>query len=116
MEGRSAERGGVGMRLEASGPSVSWVPSPGGARGPRRAPRAPRGGGGSCATPRGGGAPCRPPRHVKPPPFFQFKPPDVWTTLELTIRADGTSDFALAGASMFPRHWVYDAEGKLAAK
>jgi hypothetical protein len=40
----------------------------------------------------------------------------VWTTLALTIRADGTSAFELVGASTFPRHWVYDEEGKLAAK
>jgi Cyclic nucleotide-binding domain len=64
----------------------------------------------------GGRAPLPAPRHVKHPPFFQLKPPDVWTTLALTIRADGTSDVDLLGASKFPRHWVYDAEGKLVAK
>jgi hypothetical protein len=64
----------------------------------------------------GGRAPIPAPRHVKHPPFFQLKPPDVWTTLALTIRADGTSSFELVGASTFPRHWVYDEEGKLAAK
>ena len=32
------------------------------------------------------------------------------------IRPDGSSDFELVGASSFPRHWVYDREGKLAAK
>ncbi len=64
----------------------------------------------------GGRAPLPAPRRVKHPPFFQLKPPDVWTTLVLTIRADGTADFELAGASRFPRHWIYDAEGKLAAK
>jgi hypothetical protein len=40
----------------------------------------------------------------------------VWTTLALTIRADGTSSFEVLGASKFPRHWVYDGEGKIAAK
>ncbi len=40
----------------------------------------------------------------------------MWTTLALTMRADGTSDFEVLGASKFPRHWVYDAEGKVAAK
>ena len=40
----------------------------------------------------------------------------VWTTLALTIRADGTSSFEVLGASKFPRHWIYDAEGKIAAK
>jgi hypothetical protein len=56
------------------------------------------------------------PRRVKHPPFVQFKAPTVWTTLALTIRADGTSDFAVQGASKFPRHWVYDHDGHLAAK
>jgi Cyclic nucleotide-binding domain len=42
--------------------------------------------------------------------------PPAWTTLSLTLRADGTSEHALAGASAFPRHWVYDADGRLAAK
>jgi hypothetical protein len=64
----------------------------------------------------GGRAPLPAPRHVKHPPFFRLKPPDVWTTLALTIRSDGTSDFEVVGASKFPRHWVFDAEGKLAAK
>ncbi|HEX9467810.1 MAG TPA: cyclic nucleotide-binding domain-containing protein [Acidimicrobiia bacterium] len=56
------------------------------------------------------------PRRVKHPPFVQFKAPTVWTTLALTIRADGTSSFELLGASAFPRHWVYDADANLAAK
>jgi hypothetical protein len=56
------------------------------------------------------------PRHVKHPPFFQLAAPTAWTTLALTIRTDGTSAFELVGASRFPRHWIYDAEGKLAAK
>jgi hypothetical protein len=64
----------------------------------------------------GGRAPLPAPRHVKHPPFFRLKPPDVWTTLALTIRVDGSSDYEIVGASKFPRHWVFDAEGKLAAK
>ena len=56
------------------------------------------------------------PRRVKHPPFVQFKAPTVWTTLALTIHADGTSSFEVLGASKFPRHWVYDDDGKLAAK
>jgi hypothetical protein len=64
----------------------------------------------------GGRAPLPAPRTVRHPPFFQLKAPDVWTTLELTIRADGTSAFEVAGASKFPRHWIYDASGALAAK
>jgi hypothetical protein len=56
------------------------------------------------------------PRRVPRPPFVQFRAPLVWTTLALTIDADGSSSFELTGASAFPRHWVYDNEGKLAAK
>jgi hypothetical protein len=56
------------------------------------------------------------PRRVKHPPFLQFRAPTVWTTLALTIRADGTTSFEVLGASKFPRHWVYDAEQKIAAK
>ena len=56
------------------------------------------------------------PRHVPRPPFVQFRAPLVWTTLKLTINADGSSEYELVGASQFPRHWVYDQEGKLAAK
>jgi hypothetical protein len=42
--------------------------------------------------------------------------PAAWTTLALTLHADGRSDLALAGASPFPRHWIYDHDGKLVAK
>jgi hypothetical protein len=56
------------------------------------------------------------PRRVKHPPFVQFRAPTVWTTLALTVRADGTSSFEVVGASKFPRHWVYDADGKISAK
>jgi len=41
--------------------------------------------------------------------------PAAWTTLALTIHADGTSSQALTGASPFPRHWVYDQDGRLIA-
>jgi hypothetical protein len=56
------------------------------------------------------------PRRVPRPPFVQFRAPLVWTTVALTIAADGSSAFELVGASPFPRHWVYDSAGKLAAK
>jgi hypothetical protein len=52
------------------------------------------------------------PRPVKRRPWVQFWPSIAWSTLELTINADGTSSGGLAGASPFPRHWVYDATGK----
>lgn len=56
------------------------------------------------------------PRAVKRPPFIQYFAPTVWTTLELTINADGTHSGALTGASGFPRHWVFDDGGELVAK
>ncbi|MDQ6839002.1 MAG: cyclic nucleotide-binding domain-containing protein [Actinomycetota bacterium] len=56
------------------------------------------------------------PRRVKHPPFVQIVAPLAWSTLALTIRADGTSDWEMLGASPFPRHWIYDHTGALAAK
>lgn len=56
------------------------------------------------------------PRAVKRKPFVQFWPSIAWSTLELTINADGTSSRGLAGASPFPRHWVYDDNGTLIEK
>lgn len=56
------------------------------------------------------------PRRVNHPPFVQIQAPLVWTTLALTIHADGTTSHEVAGASRFPRHWVYDAAGELVAK
>jgi hypothetical protein len=64
-----------------------------------------------------GGRPAIPaPRRVRHPPFVQLKGPTVWTTLALTIGLDGSTRFDLAGASPFPRHWVYDDAGKLSQK
>jgi hypothetical protein len=56
------------------------------------------------------------PRRVKGRPFFRIKSATAWTTLALTIRADGSSDHELVGASAFPRHWIYDKNGELAHK
>ena len=56
------------------------------------------------------------PRTVRRPPFVQVAAPLAWSTLALTIRADGTSEWEVPGASPFPRHWVYDHTGALAAK
>jgi len=56
------------------------------------------------------------PRRVNHAPFVQFKAPAVWTTLSLTLHADGSADFDMTGASTFPRHWVYDDAMKLAKK
>jgi hypothetical protein len=56
------------------------------------------------------------PRRVAKPPFVQYHAPTAWSTLSLTIHTDGRSEWALDGASPFPRHWVYGPDGKLAAK
>jgi hypothetical protein len=64
-----------------------------------------------------GGRPGMPaPRRVHDAPYLRVVGPTVWSTLALTLRADGSSDYELVGASTFPRHWLYDAEGKLVAK
>jgi hypothetical protein len=42
--------------------------------------------------------------------------PLFWTTLALTLRADGSAGHELIGASRFPRHWIYDATGSLVKK
>lgn len=62
----------------------------------------------------GGRAPLPAPRLVQGRP--RLVAPVVWTTLELVLRADGTTTHRVAGASAFPRHWVYDAEGALVEK
>jgi hypothetical protein len=56
------------------------------------------------------------PRPVRRKPFVQWQAPLVWTTLELTIHADGKAKGAMTGASRFPRHWVYDEAGSLSHK
>ncbi|HTS98105.1 MAG TPA: cyclic nucleotide-binding domain-containing protein [Streptosporangiaceae bacterium] len=56
------------------------------------------------------------PRRVRRRPYVQWNSPLVWTTLSLTLHADGRAEAALAGASRFPRHWVYDHRGRLCRK
>jgi hypothetical protein len=56
------------------------------------------------------------PRPVRHRPFVQIAAPYAWTTLALTLHADGRSERQLVGASPFPRHWVYDENGQLMAK
>jgi hypothetical protein len=56
------------------------------------------------------------PRRVRGKPFFQINSAIAWTTLALTIKADGSSQHELIGASPFPRHWIYDRENKLVQK
>jgi hypothetical protein len=56
------------------------------------------------------------PRRVSGKPFMRVKSASAWTTLELTIHADGSSEHRLVGASPFPRHWLYDKDGVLVEK
>ena len=53
------------------------------------------------------------PRPVTRKPLFQIDSAVAWTTLALTIHADGRSEYELVGASCFPRHWIYDDSGNL---
>jgi cyclic nucleotide-binding protein len=56
------------------------------------------------------------PRPVRRRPFIQWQAPLVWTTLSLTLHADGRAEYAVTGASRFPRHWIYGADSKLGHK
>jgi hypothetical protein len=56
------------------------------------------------------------PRSVRGKPYFQINSAIAWTTLALTIYADGRSEHSLAGGSTFPRHWIYDKDGALVQK
>ncbi len=56
------------------------------------------------------------PRRVAHPPFLQWAAPTVWTTLSLTLHSGGRAEIGVPGASRFPRHWIYDGDGKLARK
>jgi Cyclic nucleotide-binding domain len=50
------------------------------------------------------------PRPVVGRPYFHIGAVSAWTTLELLIRADGTTETRLVAASPFPRHSIYAAE------
>ena len=56
------------------------------------------------------------PRPVRRRPYVQWQAPLVWTTLSLTLHADGRAEYSLQGASRFPRHWIYGADGLLTHK
>jgi hypothetical protein len=56
------------------------------------------------------------PRRVKGGPLFRIQSATAWTTLAVTLHADGRVEHELVGASPFPRHWIYDAEGVLVQK
>ena len=64
----------------------------------------------------GGRAGLPAPRRVRRRPYVQWQAPLIWTTLSLTLHADGREECALIGASRFPRHWVYDGNGQLSYK
>ena len=55
------------------------------------------------------------PRRVRGKPFA-LTAPTAWSTLALTINADGSSTHEVLGASPFPRHWIYGGDGRLVAK
>lgn len=56
------------------------------------------------------------PHRIDRPPYVRLTAPTAWTTLGLTVSADGNAESQLVGASPFPRHWVYGPDGNLAAK
>ncbi len=56
------------------------------------------------------------PRVLPEQPYPLITAASAWTTLELVIHADGRSRGRLLAASPFPRHWVYDAEGRVVEK
>lgn len=64
-----------------------------------------------------GGRPGMPtPRWVSSRRRVQLVAPTVWTTVQLTLHSNGRVEPRLAGASPFPRHWLYDGEGTLVQK
>jgi hypothetical protein len=56
------------------------------------------------------------PRRVTHPPFWRLTAPVAWSTITLTLHADGSSEARLTGASPFPRHYLYGSEGVLTHK
>jgi Cyclic nucleotide-binding domain len=56
------------------------------------------------------------PRRVRGKPYFQIASASAWTTLQLVLYANGQAKGSLVGASPFPRHWIYDDEGRLVEK
>jgi hypothetical protein len=56
------------------------------------------------------------PRRVSHPPYVQFAAPLAWSTVAVTLHADGRQQYELSGASPFPRHWLYSGDGALSHK
>ncbi|HEV2711617.1 MAG TPA: cyclic nucleotide-binding domain-containing protein [Gaiellaceae bacterium] len=53
------------------------------------------------------------PRPVVGRPYFHVGAVSAWTTLELLLRADGSSEARLVATSPFPRHSLYGADRRL---
>jgi hypothetical protein len=56
------------------------------------------------------------PRLVAGAPYAQFLESPAWTTVAVTLHADGRCEHELVGASPFPRHWLYGPDGRLTHK
>jgi len=56
------------------------------------------------------------PHRIEHPPYVRMTAPTAWTSLSLTMSVGADSEFELVGASPFPRHWLYNHAGSLAAK
>jgi hypothetical protein len=56
------------------------------------------------------------PHRIPRPPYWRITAPVAWSTVAITIRADGSKQAALPSASVFPRHYLYDAAGQLVNK
>jgi hypothetical protein len=56
------------------------------------------------------------PRRVARAPFVQWDAPLVWTTLALTLHADGRAEHEVVGHSPFPRCWIYDDARQVVGK
>jgi hypothetical protein len=56
------------------------------------------------------------PRAIPHPPFVRIAAPLAWSTILLTLFADGNSESEIADASAFPRHYLYDSAGRLTHK
>ena len=56
------------------------------------------------------------PRPLRRPPFVRVVAPTAWSTLGLTIYADGRVEHEVVSVSPFPRHWIYDHRSQLVSK
>jgi hypothetical protein len=56
------------------------------------------------------------PHRIPRPPYWRITAPIAWSTVATTVRADGSNQAALPSASIFPRHYLYDAGGRLVNK